>query len=389
MKTDKLLFYFTSALIAIGIVFSLSLTSYAVLLLNKSSHLHFFIMQFSVGMFCILLMWSISRLDPNKFLTPIGISLFLLMFLTMIFMNFLPTSMVTEVNGAARWIRLPGISIAPVEFFKVGFIYFLAWSFNRKLDYSKKTIVKEIGTLLPYLVLFSIIVILIGVYQNDLGQVVVLSIVLLLISLFAGTSFRLIGLSALGVIFAAFVFIVTSAHRIDRVKSWWGGVQDFALSLPFISPEAAARLRVEDAVTPYQVGHSLNAISNGELFGQGLGYGSFKLGYLSEVHTDFVLAGIAEEIGFVGIFCITLLFYAILFRIFQIASKSENKVNYLFCLGIGFMFLFSFIMNSYGITSISPVKGIAVPFLSYGGSHLLAASFAVGLVLMASKRAKF
>ena len=339
-------------------------------------------------MFCVFLMWIVSRLDPDKFLTPIGISLFLLMFFTMFFMNFLPPSMVTEINGAARWIKLPGFSLAPVEFFKVGFIYFLAWSFNRKLDYSKKSIATEIATLLPYLVLFSVIVILIGVYQNDLGQVVVLSLVLLLMSMFAGTSFRLIGLSAVGIIFAAWVFIVTSDHRIERVKSWWGGVQDVALSMPFVSPEAAAKLRIEDAVTPYQVGHSLNAINNGEVFGKGLGQGSFKLGYLSEVHTDFVLAGIAEEIGFVGIFVITAIFYAILFRIFQIASKSENKVNYLFCLGIGFMFLFSFIMNSYGITSISPVKGIAVPFLSYGGSHLLAASFAIGLVLMASKKAK-
>ena len=388
MKTDKWLFYFVSILIAIGIVFSLSLTSYTVLVHNYSNHLHFFILQFCVGMFCVFLMWIVSRLDPDKFLTPIGISLFLLMFFTMFFMNFLPPSMVTEINGAARWIKLPGFSLAPVEFFKVGFIYFLAWSFNRKLDYSKKSIATEIATLLPYLVLFSVIVILIGVYQNDLGQVVVLSLVLLLMSMFAGTSFRLIGLSAVGIIFAAWVFIVTSDHRIERVKSWWGGVQDVALSMPFVSPEAAAKLRIEDAVTPYQVGHSLNAINNGEVFGKGLGQGSFKLGYLSEVHTDFVLAGIAEEIGFVGILLITLLFYAILFRIFQIASKSENKVNYLFCLGVGFMFLFSFIMNSYGITSISPVKGIAVPFLSYGGSHLLAASFAIGLVLMASKKAK-
>ncbi|MFC2528521.1 MAG: FtsW/RodA/SpoVE family cell cycle protein, partial [Campylobacter sp.] len=154
-------------------------------------------------------------------------------------------------------------------------------------------------------------------------------------------------------------------------------------------PETAAGLRIEDASAPYQVGHSLNAINNGEFFGQGLGLGSFKLGYLSEVHTDFVLAGIAEEWGFVGILLIVALFYAMLFRIFQTASKSPSNVNFLFCLGIGFMFFFSFIINSYGITSISPVKGIAVPFLSYGGSHLLAASFAVGLVLMASKRAKF
>ena len=386
MKTDKWLYYFTCALITIGMIFSLSLSSYTVLLLGATP-LHFFYRQCAVGIACIAVMWIVSRADPDKCLTLVCMSLFAIMGILMLAMGFLPKSLVADVNGAARWIRLPFFNLAPVEFFKVGFIYFLAWSFSRKLNHSKKSIGREIATLLPYVALFGFVVILVAIVQNDLGQVAVLGLTMIFMSLFAGTSFKLIGFSFMGILGLAYVFIVTSAHRVDRVRSWWGGVQDFVLS--FMSPETAAGLRIEDASAPYQVGHSLNAINNGEFFGQGLGLGSFKLGYLSEVHTDFVLAGIAEEWGFVGILLIVALFYAMLFRIFQTASKSPSNVNFLFCLGIGFMFFFSFIINSYGITSISPVKGIAVPFLSYGGSHLLAASFAVGLVLMASKRAKF
>lgn len=159
--------------------------------------------------------------------------------------------------------------------------------------------------------------------------------------------------------------------------------------LKFVSPQMATRLHVEGASAPYQVSHSLNAINNGGFFGQGIGEGSFKLGFLSEVHTDFVLAGITEEIGFIGITCIVLLFLFILYHIFHIASlfREKNNTYYLFSVGIGFMLLFSFIINAYGITSILPVKGIAVPFLSYGGSHVMAASLAIALVLMISKKA--
>ena len=145
----------------------------------------------------------------------------------------------------------------------------------------------------------------------------------------------------------------------------------------------------DDAQAPYQISHSLNAINNGGFFGEGIGLGTFKLGFLSEVHTDFVLAGISEEVGFFGILIIVILFYTLLFRVFQIASNASNKVYYLFSSGIGLMFLFSFMINSYGVTSLTPVKGIAVPFLSYGGSQLLGSSVAIGCILMISKKVKY
>jgi cell division protein FtsW len=169
-----------------------------------------------------------------------------------------------------------------------------------------------------------------------------------------------------------------------RIKSWWGTVQDSILSvLPF---ESMQNLRIEVGKEPYQISNSLNAIHNGGLWGQGLGNGQFKLGYLSEVHTDFILAGITEELGFVGLSLVTLTMLFIVFRIFKIASKVKSPMYYLFSIGVGLLIALAFILNSYGISGITPIKGIAVPFLSYGGSHIWASCIAIGMVLMISKK---
>jgi cell division protein FtsW len=163
-------------------------------------------------------------------------------------------------------------------------------------------------------------------------------------------------------------------------------IQDGVLS---IFPDwVAGYLRIKDFPEPYQVGHSLNAIHNGGILGVGYGNGTFKLGFLSEVHTDFVLAGLAEEFGFVGVFVVVFIFLWILHRIFKIANRSKNTTIYLFSIGIGLILSFSFMVNAYGISGITPIKGISVPFLSYGGSAMLGAAFGVGMVLMASKKAR-
>ena len=385
MQADKWIFYSCVALITIGIVFSLSLPVFTVLFFNYEPY-HFFIRQLVVGAIGIFLMWGISRLDPDKSMVWIGFCLFGFCAIAMGAMHALPSSLVTDAGGAKRWIRLPGFSLAPVEFFKIGFVYFLAWSFARKIDGSKKSLKQEFKLILPYMFLFLIAVYLIAILQNDLGQVVVLALTLIVMMLFAGTSKRLfvIGMAVASVL--AFVAIFTSEHRILRIKSWWGTVQNMVTSL---LPESIAdAIRVEGVPEPYQISHSLNAIKHGGFFGEGLGAGVFKLGFLSEVHTDFVLAGIAEEVGVLGILIITSLLLILLFRIFRVSSRSENKVYHLFTLGVGLLISFSFIMNSYGITSITPIKGIAVPFLSYGGSSILALCIGVGMVLMESKKVK-
>ena len=385
MQADKWIFYSCVALITIGIVFSLSLPVFTVLFFNYEPY-HFFIRQLVVGAIGIFLMWGISRLDPDKSMVWIGFCLFGFCAIAMGAMHALPSSLVTDAGGAKRWIRLPGFSLAPVEFFKIGFVYFLAWSFARKIDGSKKSLKQEFKLILPYMFLFLIAVYLIAILQNDLGQVVVLALTLIVMMLFAGTSKRLFVIGMAGASVLAFVAIFTSEHRILRIKSWWSTVQNMVLSL---MPENMANMfRVEGVPEPYQISHSLNAIKHGGFFGEGLGAGVFKLGFLSEVHTDFVLAGIAEEVGVLGILIITSLLLILLFRIFRVSSRSENKVYHLFTLGVGLLISFSFIMNSYGITSITPIKGIAVPFLSYGGSSILALCIGVGMVLMVSKKVK-
>ena len=385
MQVDKCIFFSCVALIAVSAVFSLSLPVFTVLYFNYEPY-HFFVRQLAVGVIGIFLMWGISRLDPDKSLVWIGFCLFGFCAIAMGAMHALPSSLVTDAGGAKRWIRLPGFSLAPVEFFKIGFVYFLAWSFTRKIDGTKKSLKEEFGLILPYLFLFLVAVYLIAILQNDLGQVVVLALTLAVMMFFAGTRFRLFAIGIGLAVMLASIAIVTSEHRIARIKSWWGTIQNMVLSI--LPDGMAAALRVEDTGEAYQISHSLNAIKHGGFFGEGLGAGVFKLGFLSEVHTDFVLAGIAEEIGVLGIFVITGVIVFLLYRIFRVSAKVENKVYHLFTLGVGLLISFSFLMNSYGITSITPIKGIAVPFLSYGGSSVLALCIGIGMVLSVSKKVK-
>ena len=239
--------------------------------------------------------------------------------------------------------------------------------------------------LIPYFALFGIAGFFILILQKDFGQIFLLILTLIILSTFAGASkrfFVLVG-AVLSAILA--IAIIMQPHRIRRLEGWWVTNQDFILS--FLPTEYAKLFYLENAQEPYQITHSLNAMYHGGIFGTGLGGGTFKLGFLSEVHTDFVLSGMSEEIGFVGILFLTCALIWVIFRILKISSRSENNVYHLFCLGVATVMSVAFLMNAYGVTSITPVKGIAVPFLSYGGSSLLALSFGIGMVLMVSKKA--
>ncbi len=381
---DKPLLSAVMILLTLSLVMSYSLSTYTVLYFHYADF-HFFIRQ-SIAIFLgFMMMVILSKMDPDKWFIKIGLLLFILFFILMIVMQFLPPSLVKAVGGAKRWIHLGPMSIAPVEFFKVGFVFFLAWSLSRKLmDKTKMSFAEEIRAFSPYLMVFFLVVFLIAIVQKDLGQVVVLGGTLLVLFLFAGSSLKFFFM-LIGAAFMAFVGLIFIApHRLARIKSWWGTVQDNILSvLPF---ESVQNLRIEAGKEPYQISNSLNAIYNGGFFGEGLGNGQFKLGYLSEVHTDFILAGITEELGFLGLGLVAFTMLFIVYRIFKIASKVKSPIYYLFCIGIGLLIAFAFILNSYGISGITPIKGIAVPFLSYGGSHILASSIAIGLVLMISKK---
>ena len=384
---DYVLFLFVSLLIITSIIFSYSLSIYTIEYYDYNQF-HFFIRQLVVGVISIFIMWYLSLCDASKLVGKIGMSLFLLCLILMSIMPFLPTSMVTEAGGANRWIRLPGFSLSPVEFFKIGFIYFLSWSFHRKvIDHpSKITLKDEFLLLSPYFFTFLVVVFIVAFLQKDLGQVVLLGIILVVLLIFANRSFKIFLVLGAGALLGLAGLIISAPHRTKRIYDWWAMVQDGILSV--LPAWTEQYLRIDDFREPYQIAHALNAINNGGFFGQGLANGDIKVGFLSEVHTDFVLAGISEEVGLLGIVFITTLMFIIVWRIFRISRRVENPIYHLFTLGIALMLIIAFLINSYGISGMIPIKGISVPFLSYGGSSMLSMSLAIGLVLSISKEVK-
>ena len=382
---DKPLYISTMILLTISLIMSYSLSTYTILIYHYDDF-HFFIRQMGAVFIGILLISFLSKLNPDRWFNRIGFTIFITFFLLMILMQFMPSSMVKAVGGAKRWIHIGPASIAPVEFFKVGFVFFLAWSFSRKLrNIGKVTLKEEFKIFMPYLFVFAIVVVLIAILQKDLGQTVVLAGTLAILFVLTGRSMKFF-IALMGLGFGAFVgLVIIAPHRMQRIVSWWSTVQDTVLSFfPFEVVQQA--LHIDVGKEPYQISNSLNAMQNGGLFGQGLGNGQFKLGYVSEIHTDFILAGLTEEIGFLGLSFVILTFLVLIFRINKIAGDLVEPHYYLFTVGIALIISLALIINSYGISGITPIKGIAVPLLSYGGSQIVANSLAIGMVLMLSKK---
>lgn len=387
-EPDYILFILASVLIIIGIVFSYSLSVYTVLLLEYNDF-HFFIRQLIYGVIGIGIMYYFLNKDPSQFVQKIGKNSFLIFFVLIVLMPFMPDFLVTESGGAKRWIKFPGLSLSPVEFFKIGFIYFLASSFSRNII-GKSTatkLVEEYILFLPYFLVFLIVIFFVAYFQKDLGQTVLMAMILIVFIVFANRSKKLIMSLFLVGIVGFVALIAVAGHRIKRIAEWWAMHQESVLGL--FPDFVRKQLTVEGYDEPYQVGHSLNAIANGGVTGEGIGNGFLKMGFLSEVHTDFVLAGIAEEIGVLGIVAILLIVIAICWRIFRISNRVENNLYHFFSIGVAVMIMGAFFINSFGISGIIPIKGIAVPFLSYGGSSIIASSIAIGLVLSISRTIKF
>ena len=383
-KPDYLLLILASTLFVVGIIFSYSLSIFTVNFYDYNQF-HFFIRQAGVGIIAITIMFTFAHIHPDTLFEKfkIGWILFGLFFILIAIMPFLPNFLVTQSGGANRWIRLPGFSLSPVEFFKIGFIYFLAFSFHRRLISADKTNFKtELIMLWPYAALFAMIVFLIAVLQKDLGQVVLMGSILFVMLIFSNRSAKLFVAMFSTAIFGVIALIQFAPHRIDRLQSWWSSIQDGVLT--FFPQSIASILRVKDFPEPYQVSNSLNAMHHGGWFGVDLSNGALKLGFFPEVHTDFVLSGITEEIGLFGLFIIVILFITILARILRISRRIVNAQYHLFTLGVAIMIFIAFIINAYGVSGIIPIKGIAVPFLSYGGSGVLSLGIALGLVLSIS-----
>jgi cell division protein FtsW len=387
MAADKWIFIIVIALMSIGAVFSYSLPIYIETKYNYGEW-HFFLRYITFASVGIIIMMILAQLNPDKVFKILGWTLFLGGFITILIMPKLPESICPVIKGARRWISLGIIRISPLEFFKVGLIFFFAWSFSRKLlPKHFNSFKEEFMAIWPYLFLLTVVAIVTIIFQSDLGETLLILMIFTIMLLFTKVSPKTFG--AL-ILIGGILFVVGIAHKSYRLERFKSALYNIYLMLPEFM-QKWFNVNITSYDISYQLRQSINAIHNGGFFGVGIGNGQLKMGFLSDVHTDFVLSGIAEETGFLGVMLVLILITLLIWRIFKIANHIQTKrlidyVYQLFCVGIGVLIGFETLLNILGIIGILPLKGLPIPFVSYGGSSMLAFSIACGMVLMISKR---
>jgi cell division protein FtsW len=266
------------------------------------------------------------------------------------------------VNGARRWIALGIMNFQPSELAKLGIALYAAGYMVRKLD----TRESFFHAVTPMAVALGVIGILL-LAEPDMGAFMVIAAIALGILFLGGVNGRMFALAAMVLVGAFVLMIALSPWRAERI---------FAYLDPWNPQYAQGRA--------YQLTHSLIAFGRGEIFGQGLGGSVEKLHYLPEAHTDFLLAVIGEELGFVGVLAVVAAFFWLTRRIFMIGRQAvalDRVFAGLLAQGIGIWMGGQAFINMGVNLGVLPTKGLTLPLMSYGGSAILINLIALAIVL--------
>ena len=318
---------------------------------------YFFTRQLIFALLGGLSFFIISRLSLSfikKLVTPLLIISIIFMLLT------LCTPLGIERAGARRWLQLgPLPSFQPSELLKIAVVLFIAKILSSPSSLKKSL---TISVLLIAISFFLIVV------QKDYSTALVFVSVSMLVTIAGGLSLLVCISLALLFSIPATVFLLIEPYRIRRVVS-------------FIFPS------IDPSGINYQVSKSLEAIKSGGLFGKGLGQGVYKLGIIPEVHSDFIFASFAEEMGLVGIILLFLLFIAFTYTGIKVAlnMKESNSFASLSCFGITMMITTQALINIMVVTSLLPPTGIPLPFFSQGGTNLFVIISECALIYLCMK----
>ena len=266
------------------------------------------------------------------------------------------------VGGSTRWFRFGTLSFQPSEFAKLALVIFLAYSLASK---EKKIQSFSIG-FLPHLIVTLGMAALV-LMQPDFGTAM-LMIVLLTIMVFAAGS-RIKHLASFFTIssVACYFLISSVGYRLDRFTAFLN---------PWKDPMASG----------FQIIQSFLAFGSGGLWGAGIGNGKQKLFYLPEAHTDFIFSIIGEELGFVGVLAIILLFLLLAYCGIKIASRAPDIFGTYLALGITSLITLHAVINLGVVMGLLPTKGSTLPFISYGGTSLVVNLTATGILLNISSQ---
>lgn len=270
----------------------------------------------------------------------------------------------TVRGGAQRWLDLGPLHFQPSELAKTAIILYLAHSIARKQGEMSRFFIG----IVPHLVVVGVFALLV-VLQPNFSTALILLAVLFLMLCGGGASLlhmSLLGAAAIPVVIAG---IWAAPYRVQRVLS-------------YMDPCAYAQ------TIGFQLCQSLIGISSGGLTGVGFGQSNQKLYYLPEIHTDFIFALVAEELGTIGAVVVVGLFGVIGARGFRIAANHPDPFASLLAFGLTCLILVQAAVNIGVVTGLLPTTGLALPFVSYGGSALMMAMFQVGLLASLSRVAR-
>jgi rod shape determining protein RodA len=262
------------------------------------------------------------------------------------------------IKGAQSWFDLGFFSFQPTDFAKVLLILILAKYFSRRhieIANIRHIIVSGIYAF----ILFGLVAL-----QPDFGGAVIIACVWLGMTLVSGLSKK-------------HLLILFSCAAVVFALLWSFGFKDYQKNriLTFIHPLTDIR------GAGYNAYQSTIAVGSGEIFGKGIGYGTqSKLKFLPEYQTDFIFAAFAEEWGFVGVIIFFGVFGILIWRIVANARRGASNFEILYGLGLSVLFMSHFLINVGMNMGLLPVTGITLPFVSYGGSHLLTSFFALGIL---------
>jgi cell division protein FtsW len=266
------------------------------------------------------------------------------------------------VGGASRWLRVAGFSFQPSELGKFSLAVYMAYSMSKK----GSDMESFSRGLFPHLLVAGGFLGLM-VLQPDLGTAVIVGCWLMIILFVGGV--RLSHL--LGVLLISAPLVLWLIWRADyRLKRWWAFID------PWDDPNGIG----------FQIIHSFLAFGSGGLFGAGLGGSKQKLFYLPEAHTDFVFSVAGEEVGFVGVCIIVVLFGLIISRGIRIALASRDLYSSYLALGLTCLIGLQVLVNMGVVMGLLPTKGLTLPLFSYGGSSLVLNLLGVGILLNLSSR---
>lgn len=273
-----------------------------------------------------------------------------------------------QAGRVHRWLSLGGVSFQPSEAAKLALVLYLAYSLGKKRG--RGTIQRFSVGFLPHLLVAGLMMLLL-LREPDLGAALIVGAIAFIMMLLAGVRVAYMALAL--VPGAVFLF-----HRLQGYQ--WERIETFLRY--FLSPWEAS---LKDA---YHLKQSCYALANGGFWGMGLGMGRQKLFFLPEPHTDFIIAVIGEEWGLLGIAAVCLLFLVLILGGAKIALAIRDPFGSLLAMGIVTLIGLQAAANMAMAMGLLPTKGMALPFVSYGGSSLVVSLTAVGVLIQLSARAQ-